>query len=121
MFLFGPNSSKQMLETKMILCIYGFRNESDYVAMMMILHRVCTEFNDLVRWELSFFGNCLFPMFIIPCWLMSLLMTVLDLSILASDCFFKSHEAKRCSRKLHHRDHPHYHHHSRRQLLNHNF
>ena len=66
--------------------------------MMMILHRVCTEFNDLVRWELSFFGNCSFPMFIIPCWLMSLLMTVLDLSILASDCFFKSHEAKRCSR-----------------------
>ena len=105
----------------MILCIYGFRNESDYVAMMMILHSVCTEFNDLVRWELSFFGNCSFPMFIIPCWLMSLLMTVLDLSILASDCFFKSHEAKRCSRKLHHRDHPHGHHHSRHQLLNHHF
>ena len=105
----------------MILCIYGFRNESDYVAMMMILHRVCTEFNDLVRWELSFFGNCSFPMFIIPCWLMSLLMTVLDLSILASDCFFKSHEAKRCSRKLHHRDHHPHHHSSRHQLLNHHF
>ena len=33
----------------MSLCIYEFRNESDCVAMTMILHRVCTRVAEVAR------------------------------------------------------------------------